>query len=78
MKFIDRVPRFALEGEDPCGGASSSGASNGGATLFCQTRLGFEFDFGLTGSSFLTCSSSLFNILVVEDSDILSTSLLLV
>jgi hypothetical protein len=26
--------------------------------FFCQTRLGFEFDFGLIGPSFLTCSSS--------------------
>jgi hypothetical protein len=32
----------------------------------------------LTGLSFLTCSSSLFNILVVEYDDILSASLLLV
>ena len=75
---MDRVYRFALEGEDSCGGASNSGASNGGATFFYQTRLGFEFNFGLICSSFLTCSSSLFNILVVEDGDILSASLLLV
>ena len=53
-KFIDQVPRFALEDEDSCGGASSSGTSDGGATaFFCQTRLGFEFDFGLIGLSFL-------------------------
>jgi hypothetical protein len=45
--------RFALRDEDSCGGASISGASNGGATFFYQTRLGFEFDLGLTGSSFL-------------------------
>ena len=32
---------------------SSNGASNCSATLFCQTRLGFEFDLGLIGSSFL-------------------------
>jgi hypothetical protein len=38
---------FALEDEDSCGGASISGASNGDATFFCQTRFGFEFDFGL-------------------------------
>ena len=44
--------RFALEDEDSCG-ASISGASNGGATFFCQTRLNFEFDLGLTGASFL-------------------------
>ena len=30
------------EDEDSCGGAS-----NGDATSFCQTYLGFEFDFGL-------------------------------
>jgi hypothetical protein len=60
--------------EDFCGGTSNGGASNGDATLFCQTRLGFEFNFGLTGSSFLTCSSSLFNFFVVEDGDILSAS----
>jgi hypothetical protein len=40
---------FALKDENSCGGASFSGASNGGATFFCQTRLGFEFDFGLIG-----------------------------
>ena len=62
-KFIDRVPRFALEDEDSCGGASISDASNGGATFFCQTHFGFEFDFGLTGSSFFTYSSSLFSVL---------------
>ena len=61
-KFIYRVPRFALEDEGSCGGASSSGASNGGATFFCQPRLGFEFDFGLTGSSLLACSSPLFSV----------------
>jgi hypothetical protein len=43
---------------DSCGGASISGASNGGATFFYQTRLDFEFDFGLVGPSFLTYSSS--------------------
>jgi len=42
--------------DDSCGGASD----DGGATIFHQTRLGFEFDFGLTGPSFLTYSSSLF------------------
>ena len=76
--FINQVPQFTFEDEDYCDGAFSSGASNAGATLFCQTHLGFEFEFGLAGSSFLTCSSSLFNILVVEDGDILSASLLLV
>ena len=48
-----RPPSVALEDEDSWGGASSSGASTGGATFFCQTRIGFEFDFDLTGSSFL-------------------------
>jgi hypothetical protein len=52
-KFIDQVPRFALKDEDSCDGASKSGTSNGGATFFCQTRIGFEFDFDVTGSSFL-------------------------
>jgi len=53
VKLIDQVSQFTLEDGDSCGGASSSGASNGGATFFCQTRLDFEFDFGLTGLSFL-------------------------
>jgi hypothetical protein len=57
-----RPPSFCFKGEDSCGGTSISGASNGDATSFCQTRLGFEFDFGLTGSFFLTCSSSLFSV----------------
>jgi len=62
VKFIDRVPPLALEDEDSYSVASSSGVFNGGATFFCQTHLGFEFDFGLTGSSFLTYSSSLFGV----------------
>jgi hypothetical protein len=62
-KFINRVLRFALEDEDSCDGAYSSGAFNGGATLFCQTCIGFDFNFGLTSSPFLTCSSSLFSVL---------------
>jgi hypothetical protein len=33
------------ENEDSCGGAS-----NGDATFSRKTRLGFEFNFGLTGS----------------------------
>ena len=53
------LPRFTLEDVDSCSGASISGASNGGATFLCQIRLDFEFDLGLTGSFFLTCSSSL-------------------
>jgi hypothetical protein len=56
------LPRFTFEGEDSYDGTSISGASNGGATFFYQTRLGFDFDFGLTGSFFLTCSSSLFSV----------------
>ena len=36
--------------------------SNAGATFFYQTRLSFEFDFGLTGSSLLACSSPLFSV----------------
>jgi hypothetical protein len=62
-KFIDRVPRFALEDQDSCGGASSSGASNGGATFFYQPVLVLNLILGLTGSSFLACSSSLFSVL---------------
>jgi hypothetical protein len=57
---------FALEDEDSCGGASISGTFNGGATFFYQTRLDFEFNFGLIGSSFLTCSSSGSELLLVE------------
>ena len=33
------------EDENSCGGTS-----NGDATFFRQTHIGFEFDFGLTGS----------------------------
>jgi hypothetical protein len=47
---------FALKDEDSCGGA----------TFFCQTHLGFEFDFGLIGPSFLTCSSSGSELSLVE------------
>jgi hypothetical protein len=57
---------FTLEDEDSCGGASISGTSNGGATFFCQTRLSFEFDFGLIGPSFLTRSSSGSKLSLVE------------
>jgi hypothetical protein len=39
--FIDRVHRFALKDEDSCGGASISGASSGGATLFLPPCLAF-------------------------------------
>jgi hypothetical protein len=53
VPFIDQVRWFTLEGEDCCGGTSSSGASNDANTFFCQTHLGFEFDFDLTGSTFL-------------------------
>jgi hypothetical protein len=56
------LPCFAFEAEDSCGGASISGASNGSATFFYETCFGFEFDFGLTGSFFLPCSSSLFSV----------------
>jgi hypothetical protein len=62
-KFINRVLWFALKNEDSCDGASSSGAFNGGATLFCQTYISFEFDLGLTSSPFFTCSSSMFSVL---------------
>ena len=50
---VPYLPQFTLDNEDSCGGASDSGTSTVGATLFCQTCLGFEFDLGLTGSSFL-------------------------
>ena len=49
MKFIDQVPRFALEDEDSCGDASS-GVSKGGITFICQTCLDFEFGFWFAGS----------------------------
>jgi len=43
VKFINTS--VCSEDEDSC-----DDASNGDVTFFCQTRLGFEFDFGLTGS----------------------------
>ena len=52
--LYDQAPWFILEDEDSHGGDSNSGASNGSATFFCQAHLGFEFDFDLTGSAFLT------------------------
>jgi spore coat protein CotH len=36
--FTDRVPQFALKDENSWGGASISGASNGGATFFLSER----------------------------------------
>ena len=43
MKFINTS--VCSEDEDSC-----DDASNGDVTFFRQTYLGFEFDFGLTGS----------------------------